>query len=96
MLYRGDDGQLTGVSPRGYGILTQQALRATGVKSLCVVQRSSYTSLDRSCNKMAEKKCMLVKLGDSNRPVSFVSDGENQDIVRKIRKVYHDEISEKS
>ena len=67
------------------------------MESLCIVQRSLYTSLDRSCSKMAQKR-MLVKLGDSNRPVSFVSDGENdQDIVREeIRRVYHDEIPENS
>lgn len=41
---------------------------------------------------------MLVKLGDSNRPVSFVSDGENdQDVLKEeIRKVYRDEIPENS
>ena len=39
-----------------------------------------------------------MKLGDSNRPISFMSDGENdQDTLRKeIRKVYHNEIPENS
>ena len=43
---------------------------------------------------MAEEKRVLVKLGDSNRPVSFLSDGENdQDVLNEeIRKVYRDEI----
>ena len=40
--------------------------------------------------KMAEEKRVLVKLGDSNWPVSFLSDGENdQDVLKKeVRKVY--------
>ena len=73
------------------------------MESLRVVKRSSfvvcrYTWLDRSRSKMAEEKRVLIKLGKNNRPVSFVSDGENdQDIVRKeIRKVYYDEIPENS
>ena len=98
MLYRGVDGELTGVSPRGYGILTQPALRAIGGG---VALRSSkvIVHVARSISQqMAEEKRVLVKLGDSNRPVSFVSDGENdQDIViKEIRKVYHDEIPENS
>ena len=58
-----------------------------------------YSWLDRSRSKMVEEKRVLVKLGDSNRPIiSFMSDGENdQDTLRKeIRKVYHDEIPENS
>ena len=47
---------------------------------------------------MAEEKRVLVKLGDSNWPVSFLSDGENdQDVLKKeVRKVYCDEIPESS
>ena len=57
-----------------------------------------YTWLDSARVKMAEEKRVLVKLGDSNRPVSFLSDGENdQDVLKEeIRKIYRDEIPETS
>ena len=45
---------------------------------------------------MVEEKQILVKYGDSNWLVSFLSDGENdQDVLKEeIRKVYHNEITE--
>ena len=52
-----------------------------------------------SRSKMAEEKRVLVKLGDSNRPISVMFHGDinDQDILRKeIGKVYHDEIPENS
>ena len=57
-----------------------------------------YTWLDSARTKMADERRVLVKLGDSNRPVSFLSDGQNdQDVLKEeIRKIYRDEIPESS
>ena len=71
---------------------------AKGSELQHVARFAVYTRGTKEVNAMEEEKRVLVKLGESNQAVTFLSDGDNDQEVLKeaIRSVYHDEIPETS
>ena len=69
-----------------------------GAESQHIAKVAVYTCGTKEAHAMGRRKRVLVKLGESNRAMAFLSDGENDQEVLKeaIKSVYRDEIPETS